>query len=154
TGVCAITSPMSHRRRRRVASLALALAASVPLRAQDPTPRMPWQRNLADALALAASTGKPLLLCVNIDGESACQSLARGRYRDPQFAARADGFVCVVASPDRHDAFDHDDRGRRIPDSKLGRVTSSEHIDIEPALFERWFNDRRVAPRHVGVSPS
>lgn len=117
-------------------------------------PLMPWQRNLDDALALSRATGKPLLICVNMDGEMASEALAADRYRDPEFVALANGFIPLLASPDRHDALDHTSRGVRIPDSKLGRVTNSEHIEIEPELYELWFDGRRVAPRHVGVSPS
>ncbi len=112
---------------------------------------MPWQRNLADALALVERTGKPLLICVNMDGETACENLAWGRYRDPDFAKLARGFVCVVASPNRHTLHDHDDAGRRILDLRFGRITSQEHIAIEPLVFERYFKNNRVAPRHVGI---
>lgn len=114
---------------------------------------MPWQRTLEDALAVQRKTGKPLLICVNVDGEPASESLAYTRYRDPEFVALAAGFVPMVASPDRHTTLDHDGRGRRIVDPKFGRVTSGEHIDIEPGLFERYFGGQRVAPRHVGVDP-
>ena len=116
-------------------------------------PLMPWQRTLDDALALSEATGKPLLLCVNIDGENASESLAWGRYRDPEFAALAAGFIPVLASPDTHTPRARDDRGRRLPDPRFGRLLDSEHIDVEPLLFERYFDGRRVAPRHVGVSP-
>jgi len=116
-------------------------------------PLMPWQRSIGDALALSRATGKPLLICVNMDGELASESLAADRYRDPEFVALVEGFIPLLASPDRHDALDYTSRGERIPDSKFGRVTNSEHIDIETELYERWFDGRRVAPRHIGVSP-
>lgn len=116
-------------------------------------PLMPWQRSLEDALALSQETGKPLLLCVNVDGEAASEALAAGRYRMPEFAALASGFLPLLASPDRHAARDHDDHGRRIPDPRFGRLVCSEHVDIEPQLYERYFRGQRVAPRHVGVAP-
>jgi tetratricopeptide (TPR) repeat protein len=116
-------------------------------------PLMPWQRSVDDALALSRATGKPLLLCVNMDGELASEALAADRYRDPEFVALVDGFIPLLASPDRHDALDYTSRGVRIPDSKFGRVTNSEHVNIETELYERWFDGRRVAPRHIGVSP-
>ncbi len=112
---------------------------------------MPWQRNLDDALAVQKRTGQALLLCVNMDGETACDSLASWRYRDPAFAEIAAGYVCVVVSPDDHQPRDYDDRGRRLVSPRLGRVTDREHIDLEPTLYRRYFNGRRVAPRHVGV---
>ena len=116
-------------------------------------PLMPWQRNLEDALALVEKTGKPLLICVNIDGEVASESLAWARYRDPAFVELVKGFVPVLASPDRHNQIDYDDRGRRIPDPTFGRLIDREHVDIEPTLFQSYFKGRRVAPRHVGVAP-
>ncbi len=121
-------------------------------RAQPPL--MAWQRSLEDAQALAAASGKPLLICVNMDGEPACESIAWYYYREPAFAALARGFVCVLASPDRRNPRDYDGRGRRIVDPKFGRLINWEHQSIEPTLYERYFNGRRVAPRHVGVSPS
>jgi tetratricopeptide (TPR) repeat protein len=116
-------------------------------------PGMPWQRSLDDALALVQATGKPLLVCVNMDGEAASESLAARRYRDPEFIALVSGFIPVLASPDRRNVRDHDDRGRRVPDPKFGRLVNAEHIDIEPVVYERYFRENRVAPRHVGVSP-
>lgn len=112
-----------------------------------------WQRSLDDALALSRATGKPLLLCVNMDGEPASESLAWVHYRDPAFAALTRGFVPLLASPDRRNLRDWDDRGRRVEDRRFGRLVNSEHIDVEPTLFERYFDGTRVAPRHVGVSP-
>ncbi len=126
---------------------------SIGADARERPPLMPWQRTLDDALAIAAATGKPLLVCVNMDGENASEALAWGRYRDPDFVALAAGFVPVVASPDRRNARERDDRGRRLADRRFGRLLNSEHIDIEPVLYERYFNSNRVAPRHVGVSP-
>jgi len=114
---------------------------------------IPWQRNLDDALALSKRTGKPLLLCINMDDEPASESLAWVHYRDPEFAALAHGFVPLLASPDRHNRRDWNDRGERIVDRRFGRLVDSEHIDIEPTLFERYLELPRVAPRHVGVSP-
>lgn len=114
---------------------------------------IPWQRSLQDALALVKKTGKPLLICVNMDGEPASEAIAWGRYRDPAFAKLASGFIPVLASPNRHSPRDHDDHGRRLVDPRFGRLIDAEHIRIEPELYDRWFQERRVAPRHVGVSP-
>lgn len=116
-------------------------------------PLAPFQRSLADALLLVERTGRPLLVCVNMDGENASEELAWYRYRDPAFTDLMHGFVCVLASPDRRQSKDHDDRGQRLPDERFGRVVDQEHIDIEPALYARYFSGTRAAPRHVGVSP-
>ena len=116
-------------------------------------PLIPWQRNLDDALALVAATGKPLLIAVNMDGETASESLAWFRYRDPGFAELVHGFVPLIVSPDRRNRRDHDDRGRRIPDPRFGRVVTSEHLDLDATLYDRYFGERAVAPRHIGVAP-
>jgi len=112
-----------------------------------------WERSLEDAQIISKETGKPILICVNMDGETACESLAHYRYKDPEFANLTRGFVPLIVSPDRRNVRDHDDLGRRIPDPRFGRVINEEHIMIEPDLFERYFSGRRVAPRHLAVSP-
>lgn len=112
---------------------------------------VPWQRNLDDALALVKRTGKPLLICVNMDGESACEQFAWRYYRDEAFAKLTKGFIPILASPDRRTPVDHDDRGRRLVEPRFGRVVNAEHIDHEPVLFAKYFSGQRVAPRHVGV---
>jgi hypothetical protein len=112
-----------------------------------------WQRNLADALATQQATGLPLLLVVNMDGEVFNERFANDVYRDPEFIALTAGYVCVVAAPERHTPFDYDSFGNRVPCPRFGGCTCSEHILIEPLLFERFFNGRRNAPRHVGVAP-
>ncbi len=134
-------------------SVATTAAAQAMPGAARGAPLVPWQRDLDDALALSRATGKPLLVCVNADGEPASESLAARRYRDPAFVALMEGFVPVIASPDVHTDRTHDSRGRRVPCSRFGRVTCDEHIRIEPLVFERWFDGTRVAPRHLAVSP-
>jgi len=110
-----------------------------------------WQRSWEDALAVAQETGKPILVCVNMDGEIASEHYAGVRYRQPEIAALYEPYVCVIASVYRHTPRDHDDQGRRILCPRFGSVTCGEHISIEPGLFEQFFEDQRVAPRHIGV---
>ena len=112
-----------------------------------------WERTYEDAMKVANETGKPLLICVNMDGEIASEHYAGVRYRQPEIAKIYEPYVLVIASVYRHNPRDYDDRGARIPDPKFGRVLNSEAIAIEPAVYERYFEERRVAPRHVGVSP-
>lgn len=120
-----------------------------------PAPRAPervaWQRSLEDALALQQQTGLPLLIAVNMDGEVFNERFAGSTYRDPGFVASTAGYICVVASPDRHSATDYDALGNRVECPRFGGCTCSEHINIEPELFRRYFNGNRNAPRHVGV---
>ncbi|MHC4512549.1 MAG: hypothetical protein ACYS5W_02510 [Planctomycetota bacterium] len=124
--------------------------ASAEQRARPPL--VPWQRNLEDALAMVARTGKPLLICVNMDNEPASERLAWVNYRDPEFVKLMDGFIPLLVSPDQRNARDWNDRGRRIPDRRFGRVVNYEHMTIEPTVAERYFGEERVAPRHVAVS--
>ncbi|MFO1050634.1 MAG: hypothetical protein U1F36_00300 [Planctomycetota bacterium] len=127
--------------------------------AQDPGDRpdarqIHWQRSLDDALALARAEERPLLLAVNMDGESASDRIVNERYRDPAFVAATRDCVCLVASLFRHNARDHDDQGRRIPCPRLGVVTCGEHIALEQQLWDRFLSDgERVAPRHALILP-
>src|SRR5262245_45201808 len=110
-----------------------------------------WQRNYADALAVAKETGKPILICVNMDGEIASEHYAGIRYRRPETAALYEPYVCVIASVYRHTPRDYDEQGRRILCPRFGSVTCGEHIAIEPGLYDQYFDGKRIAPRHIGV---
>jgi hypothetical protein len=132
----------------------LSLLSAPTTSPQDPV-RPPdgieWQRSLTDALAVQQATGLPLLIAVNMDGEVFNDRFAGTVYRDPRFVQTTRGYVCVVASPDRHTETDYDAFGRRVECPRFPGCTCSEHIQIEPALFARWFRGTRNAPRHVGV---
>lgn len=108
-----------------------------------------WERSWDDALTVARETGKPILICVNMDGEIASEHYAGIRYRQPDIAALYEPYVTVMASVYRHTPRDHDDDGNRIPCPRFGSVTCGEHIAIEPVLFEQFFEGERVAPRHI-----
>lgn len=116
-------------------------------------PAIAWQRTLADALAVQKATGLPLLVAVNMDGEVFNERFAGTTYKDPEFVALTRGYVCLVCSPDRHTERDHDAAGNRVECPRFPGVTCSEHISVEPLVFERFFHGTRNAPRHVGVSP-
>lgn len=134
-------------------SLLLSLLLA-PLVAQSADPQICWQRSLDDAENLAKATGKPLLIALNMDGESASDRIGYELYRDPGFVALTQRCVCVMASVFRHTARDHDDAGRRILCPRLGCITCGEHAAIEPALFDTYFLDgERVAPRHALILP-
>jgi hypothetical protein len=110
-----------------------------------------WQRSFEDALAVSRETKKPILVCVNMDGEIASEHYAGIRYRQPDIARLYEPYVTVIASVYRHTPRDHDEEGRRILCPRFGTVTCGEHIAIEPGLFEQFFDGRRIAPRHIGV---
>ena len=158
--------------RRSAGCLALLLLGAVPLAAQDggrppvdreamwPAPTaedwakpclIRWQRSWEDALEVAKRTGKPILVCVNMDGEIASEHYAGIRYRQPEIAALYEPYVCVIASVYRHNPVDYDEQGRRIECPRFGTVTCGEHIALEPVVYERFLDGQRVAPRHIGV---
>ena len=110
-----------------------------------------FQRTWADARAISMQTGKPILCCINMDGEIASEHYAGVRYRQPEIAELYKPYVCVVASVYRHTPRDYDDQGRRIPCPRFGSVTCGEHIAIEPILFEKFLDGKRIAPRHIMV---
>lgn len=110
-----------------------------------------WQRTWDDAVALSKETGRPILVCVNMDGEIASEHYAGVRYRMPEIAKLYEPYVCVIASVYRHSPRDYDDQGKRIPCPRFGGVTCGEHIAIEPVVFEKFMDGRRIAPRHIMV---
>jgi hypothetical protein len=153
----------------RLISLPLALLPWLPVPQGDPAPaRVPrpplsapvpaeqqifWQRSLADAQALSTAQGRPILVAVNMDGESASENIVRERYRDPKFVALTRRFVCLGASAFRHGERDHAFDGTRVPSPRLGEITSGEAMALEPVLFERFLGGERVAPRHALILP-
>ncbi|MFT4710188.1 MAG: hypothetical protein ACI9D0_001520 [Bacteroidia bacterium] len=110
-----------------------------------------WQRSYSDAVEISKETGKPILVCVNMDGEIASEHYAGIRYREVESAALFEPYVCVIASVYRHNSRDYDANGARIVCPRFGTVTCGEHIDAEPGLFDQFFDDTRVAPRHIAV---
>ncbi len=110
-----------------------------------------WQRTWEDATAVSYETGRPILVCINMDGEIASEHSARIRYRDADSAKLFEPYVCVIASVYRHTPRDYDDAGRRIPCPRFGTVTCGEHIAIEPLLFRKYMEGKRISPRHIMV---
>lgn len=112
-----------------------------------------WQRSLEDALALAKSEARPILIALNMDGESASERIVRERYRDPRFVALTRRFVCLQGSLFRHAPRDHSFDGQRLASPRFGEITSGEAIVLEPILFDRFLGEERVAPRHALILP-
>lgn len=126
--------------------------------AQESEPLVPrdqiaWQRDLEDALALSKAENRPMLVAINLDGESSSDRIVEERYRDPEFVAWTRRFVCVVGHPLRHAPRDHDDAGRRVVCPRLGSVTCGEHVALEPLLFDAYLGGDRVSPRHAVIQP-
>lgn len=114
---------------------------------------IPFQRSFDDALRVAKMTGKPIMVCVNMDGEIASEHWAGVRYRDPETAKLFEPYVCVAASVYRHTPRDHDADGRRVPCPRLGSMTCGEHIAAETELYDRYFDGSRISPRHLVLEP-
>jgi hypothetical protein len=108
-----------------------------------------WQRTFDDALRVARAERRPLLVAVNMDGEIASEHFAGVRYREPETAAQMNRYVCVIASVYRHTPRDHDEEGRRIECPRFGTVTCGEHVEAERELYDRYFDGKRVSPRHI-----
>ncbi len=113
--------------------------------------RITWQRTWEDALAVSLESGKAILVCVNMDGEIASEHYAGIRYRDAEIAQLYEPYVCVVASVYRHTPSDYDEAGERVECPRFHGVTCGEHITMEPILYEKFLDGRRVAPRHIMV---
>lgn len=130
------------------------LRAPVPQSREVPLERqIRWQRSLEDAQAIAKAESRPILVVVNMDGESASERIVRERYRDPAWVAMTRPVTCIVASAFRHTPRDHDDQGRRIACPRLGEVTCAEHIALEPVLYDAYLGGERIAPRHALILP-
>ncbi|MFM1873934.1 MAG: hypothetical protein RL398_3356 [Planctomycetota bacterium] len=159
---------------RPAAALLAVAAALVSLRAQEGVPQpqglvpeqmwpaptaedwkkpvpIQWQRTWEDAVRLSQETKKPILVCVNMDGEIASEHYAGIRYRDPEIAKLFEPYVCVIASVYRHNPRDYDEQGRRIECPRLGCVTCGEHIALEPLVYEKFLDGKRISPRHIMV---
>jgi len=110
-----------------------------------------WQRTWEDAVAVSLETGRPILACVNMDGEIASEHYAGIRYRDPEIGKLYEPYICVIASVYRHNPSDTDEQGHRVECPRFHGVTCGEHIAMEPIIFDQFLDGRRVAPRHIMV---
>ncbi|MBI5432514.1 MAG: hypothetical protein HZA52_06770 [Planctomycetes bacterium] len=108
-----------------------------------------WQRSFDDALRVARAENRPILVAVNMDGEIASEHFAGVRYREPETAALLARYVCVIASVYRHTPRDHDEQGRRVECPRFGTVTCNEHIENERLLYAKYFDGKRISPRHI-----
>jgi hypothetical protein len=110
-----------------------------------------WERTWDDALAASKESGRPILICVNMDGEIASEHYAGIRYREPEITDLYAPYITVIASVYRHTTRDYDEEGKRVLCPRFGSVTCQEHIRIEPLLFKQYFDGQRIAPRHIVI---
>ena len=108
-----------------------------------------WQRTFEDALLAARERNAPVMVAVNMDGEIASEHFAGVRYRDPETAELLNRYVCVIASVYRHTPRDYDETGARVICPRFGTVTCGEHIENERELYDKYFDGKRISPRHI-----
>jgi hypothetical protein len=108
-----------------------------------------WQRTFDDALRVARAEHRPILVAVNMDGEIASEHFAGVRYREPATGALMSRYACVIASVYRHTPRDYDEAGQRIECPRFGTVTCGEHIEAERELYAKYFDGKRISPRHI-----
>jgi len=126
-----------------------------PARQLGPPPadRIDWQRSFSAAFAEAEKRQVPVMIAFNMDGEWANDMQAEEFYRHPRIVGLSRKMVCLVAS-----VYDHGGRdvpgGRREPCPRFGRVTCSEHRDVDIAAREKYIRSKKViAPQHVFCAP-
>lgn len=108
-----------------------------------------WQRTFQDALRVARTENRPIMVAVNMDGEIASEHFAGIRYRSVETGEMMSKYACVIASVYRHTPRDYDENGNRVPCPRFGTVTCGEHIECERQLYDKYFEGRRISPRHI-----
>jgi len=122
----------------------------------DPERQIAWIGAYELALQEAQESGRPLLICLNMDGEAANDELALETYRAPDLVRRTRDLVPLIASAFRHDAREATaGASNRQPCPRFGVVTCDEHIAVERALREHWFAgiNEIVSPQHILADP-
>ncbi len=107
-----------------------------------------WEKDFDAAFAKAKERNVPVLVCFNMDGESANDSLVK-IYKDPEFVKRSADFVCLVAS-----TFAHSPAGSSDPCSRFGTITCDDHRTVEKKARAAFIGKEEViAPQHVLATP-
>ncbi len=107
-----------------------------------------WETNLEAAFAQAKERNVPVLICFNMDNESANDALV-SVYRDPEFGTKSGDCVCLIAS-----AFSHPDAKADASCPRFDGVTCEQHKTIEKAARKAFIgSDEVVAPQHILVAP-
>ena len=112
-----------------------------------------WMRTFDAAFAEAERRGVPVMIAFNMDNEWANDLIASDYYRDPQIIERSRQMVCLIASVFDHGGREVAGQGRHDCD-RFGRVTCSEHRDVDIAVREKYLRSKKViAPQHIFCSP-
>jgi hypothetical protein len=132
------------------------LALSPGLSADEAPPQIQWAASYGVALKQARELDRPVLVCFNMDGEWANNHAVQEIYRDPDFVALCDLFICVMGSKDRHEQLVQETpEGTHRVCSRFGHLSCDEHqhceIKARQALIGKEVN---IAPQHILLSPS
>jgi len=105
-----------------------------------------WEKDFDAAFAKAKERNVPVLVCFNMDTESASESTL-AIYKEPELVDRSRDFVCLIAS-----AAKHGDEAAPCP--RFEGVTCGEHQKMEIKASEAFVGTEAViSPQHVLVSP-
>lgn len=106
-----------------------------------------WRTHFDSAFEEARTRDVPVLIAFNMDNESACLSILRTHYQDPEVVALSQKMVCLVGSTSLHDSGE-------TPCRRFKSLRCVEHRDVEIRARETYI--RRpvaVAPQHLICSP-
>jgi len=116
-------------------SLALALSGDTVL----------WEEDYLEAFEKAAETKRPVLICINMDGEWANDTLAREVYTSPAFVELSQSFVCLAAS-----IFEHPSEADPKQCARFAGITCGQHKLIEMQTRHRFIKGQEViSPQHI-----
>jgi hypothetical protein len=123
-------------------------------------PSVPWRESIGDAFREADATGRPVLLALAMDGETANDALAKRHFRDPDVVRALDACVPVLGSAfggvyaDPNDPNAH----REIDGvcSRYGSCSCASHQATERWAVDSFFGGARTfaVPRHMAIATS
>lgn len=137
----------------RLASVLVVLACGVAgIQAQE----LPWQPDLEKALEKAAAEKKPVLVCMHWQEETACITMLKTTYRNPDVRRRmASDFILVGTCPDGHEEVEAEVDGRKKMVSALfGTVSCDELVRCERQMRSGILEAKKViVPSHHFLYP-
>ena len=131
------------------ALLFLAIWAGGDGTAPAPAKGIEWEASWEAALARAKAENRPIVVCINMDGERANDRLAKKTYKDRSVVSVSKNTVNLFASLDIHGS------GQCVRAGK--GITCAEHLAVEKAvrvaLGLEGSEGRVIAPQHVFTGP-
>lgn len=106
-----------------------------------------WQTDYVAAFEAAKARNVPVLICLNMDRESANDELAERVYRDPDFVAACKDYVCVAGSVSEH-----------VPSGpcpRFGKIECAHHQSCEKKARAQFIGGSvAIAPQHILAAPT